>query len=343
MIILRSKTKNIVYEMTREDVLWFLRAIEGEGRPQAWVAATLINGYLFSKSNSRSGGLSTFTKFVRAYAQPINPIWYVGGEQYKRYFPKNPALQAEYTALAVKRETVHSTLNVFAPTTSRAVEEALMGTVAIPPNSTDYAAPTLESGPISRGLSPLTAPVKGENRFWAKAGTGSWLGFTNVNPEQVRPQLEDWQFGVAGGDFRKSTSGVNQLFTSNDGGLQNRLTQTWATTKIAIPSVTGTYSAALAQKAVQTRLEAVRRAITMQTATRPQAYEAARRANAAVAAAWNTRINNNIRVSEAALNFPAVVGALSRDPVTGVWGRTTNLTTLGTSTVAQPTTATNEA
>lgn len=339
MIILRSQTKNIVYEVTREDVLWFLRAIEGEGKPKAWVAATLLNGYLFTKSNSRTGGLSTFTAYVRAYAQPINPIWFVNGSEYLRFFPKEPALRAAYIALAVRRENVNSTLNVFEPASSRAVEEALMGIVAIPYNSTDYAAPTLLKGPISRGLSPITAPVTGENRFWSKPGTDSWLGFTNANPELVRPQLEDWQFGIAGGDFRKTTSDVEQLFTANDGGLQNRLNQTWINTKVAIPLVTGTYSAALAQKALQTRLETVRRAITLQGVPRSQCFDLSRKSNAAISAAWTGKVNNNIKVSEVALSIPAVVDAIARDPATGIWGKTTNLTTLGTSTVAQPTAA----
>lgn len=339
MIILRSQTKDIVYEITREDVLWLLRAIENEGKPHAWVAATLLNGYLFSKSKSKTGGLSTFTKFVRAYAQPINPIWFVNGSKYIEFFPKDPALRAAYTALAVTRENVNSTLTIFKATSSRAAEEALMGIVAIPYNSTDYAAPTLLKGPISRGLSPLAAPVTGENRFWSQPGTDSWLGFTNANPELVRPQLEDWQFGIAGGDFRKTTSDVEQLFTANDGGLQNRLNQTWINTKVAIPLVTGTYSAALAQKALQTRLETVRRAIVLQGVTRPQYFDFARKANAAVSAAWTSKVNNNIRITELALTIPAVVDAIARDPVTGIWGKTTNLTTLGTSTVAQPTAA----
>lgn len=58
------------YQLTSEDVLWAARATQFEGGTNP--AATLwTHGQKFGGYSTRP----TFTDFIRAYSQPINPLW----------------------------------------------------------------------------------------------------------------------------------------------------------------------------------------------------------------------------------------------------------------------------
>lgn len=70
-----------VYHITDEDILWLARAIWGEsgprgGRPGAAVAWAMAqyHALVLSRQGDRPK-FSTLTNLLRAYCQPINPIW----------------------------------------------------------------------------------------------------------------------------------------------------------------------------------------------------------------------------------------------------------------------------
>lgn len=67
------------YTLTDGDILWLARALYGEAgdpisrRSASAIAWCLINRYLMWGSDFWEG--KSFTEFMRAFSQPINPIW----------------------------------------------------------------------------------------------------------------------------------------------------------------------------------------------------------------------------------------------------------------------------
>lgn len=60
------------YPITDEDLLWLARAVKYEGDPTTYAATawTLAQRYALVRST-----YPTFAALIRAYAQPINPLW----------------------------------------------------------------------------------------------------------------------------------------------------------------------------------------------------------------------------------------------------------------------------
>lgn len=162
------------YQVTADDMMWLARAVEKEGKPQDVVAATLINGFCWARSCKNSK--QTLATWVRAYAQPVNPRWYLKGDLHLKYAKGVTGAElARLEKLAKERETVHSVRTQFSAGTKAACAAALAGAVKIPGNCIDYAAPTLDSS--KRGYTALTPVVKGENRMWTRPGAETWAGY----------------------------------------------------------------------------------------------------------------------------------------------------------------------
>lgn len=65
------------YTLTPTDYLWWVRAIWREGKPQIAVGHTLLQRFAYLYSTGKK--YPTLASFLRAYCQPINPLWLPGG------------------------------------------------------------------------------------------------------------------------------------------------------------------------------------------------------------------------------------------------------------------------
>lgn len=100
---------------------------------------------------------------------------------------------------------------------------------------------------------------------------------------------------------------------------------------ITAPEITGSYTVAAAQKATRDKLEAVNRAERMQSTTRKDAYEQARKDNTAVATAWARNAGKLAQITQKSPRTPIVQDAVAFDYRIGQW--------VNVATQAQPTTA----
>lgn len=168
------------YSVTPDDVLWLARAVEkeclddGKDLDERRVAQALVNCFCLE---AKAGNYTSLERFVRAYAQPVNPRWYPDGDLFKRWNARDPAKYAMSHAIA--RRDKHSKRNDFGQEACDAVDRALTdGPVDILPDCTDYAASWLDA---SRKYEPLSEPERGVNRMWTRAP--GWSGY----------QIHQWQ------------------------------------------------------------------------------------------------------------------------------------------------------
>ncbi len=157
------------YQPTKEDIIWMLRAVTSEGPVQSQVAQTLVNCFCYLRSRGYKG---TLTGLVRAYAQPVNPRWYLDGDLYKK--AKLFGTPAGMAA-ARRREKVHSAVTTFSDSVYKAVEQALeCGLTDVPANCQDYAAPNIDAS--GKGYVLLSAhKPKGVNWLWSR--DVKWSGY----------------------------------------------------------------------------------------------------------------------------------------------------------------------
>jgi hypothetical protein len=158
------------YRVTPSDRLWLLRAVQAESNKaddRRRVAQTLLNRFVFLKA-SGSTAYPTLTLFVRAYAQPINPLW---ESQSTSKCRANPRYCTD--AMIAKRQEARNRTQ-FDSSTVDAVSDALSrGMTDIARSSVHYAAPGIgESGKIK-----LTSDKSGYNTFYAVSGSQSWPGY----------------------------------------------------------------------------------------------------------------------------------------------------------------------
>jgi len=168
----------IEYVPSTTDRLWLARAVEAEGAPRGDVASTLINGFIWARSER--GYAAPLWQWVRSYSQPVNPAWFQhGAEHLKRLNGATETERNRLISLALVRESIHSTRVHFSGDTRAAVEFAL----SHPPiltEATDFAAPFRADGtefirpPPWR---PLTPAVRGRNRFWVRPAAIGWAGY----------------------------------------------------------------------------------------------------------------------------------------------------------------------
>lgn len=116
--------------ITTDDALWLARAVEAEGEPRPEVAQTLVNRWAWLEE-TQPGTYPTLTSLVRAYAQPVNPAWFVGGKLLVPYLNAHPEKAAAELDKAWRREHVHSVRSEFSERTRRAVQQALYGPLTI--------------------------------------------------------------------------------------------------------------------------------------------------------------------------------------------------------------------
>lgn len=142
-----------------EDLLWLARAVEAEGEPRALVAQTLVNRWAWLHGVV-PGAYPRLLDLVRAYAQPVNPRWYVTGDRYAEAVRANPEHEPELRRQALRREQEHATRSSFRPATVQAVQQATQGPVTIPAGAVDYSKP--KETPRARAIWEPRTLIPGE-------------------------------------------------------------------------------------------------------------------------------------------------------------------------------------
>lgn len=124
------------------DWLWLARAVQSEGEPRDLVAQVLVNRWAWLRDQGNAT-FPTLTSLVRAYAQPVNPLWMPGGRLYEAELREttDPKLRAALLEHAERRRDVHATREAFDPATLQAVSQALIrGPITIPAGAVHYSA-----------------------------------------------------------------------------------------------------------------------------------------------------------------------------------------------------------
>lgn len=167
----QARKAGALYQVTANDVLWLRRAVEAEGEPREAVAKALVNLFVLRMA-ARPASPQSLEKLVRAYAQPVNPRWFVGGDLYEAALKKaEPGKRDVMRMAAQRRERVHSERTTFSEETDRAVMKALGGVVGS--DVTDYAAPWVDGA--AKGYEPRSAQEPSKNRLWTRAP--GWAGY----------------------------------------------------------------------------------------------------------------------------------------------------------------------
>lgn len=167
------------YVPTEADKLWLCRAVEAEGEPRERVAETLINGFMWARSEV--GYRPPLLTWIRAYSQPLNPRWFVRGDEHMKRMQRAPSEEARAALVrqALIRESVHAVRSTFTAHTREAVAHALTHAPALP-RATDFAASYLADGAEFRKPWPwvaLTPPARNRNRFWVRPNALRWAGY----------------------------------------------------------------------------------------------------------------------------------------------------------------------
>lgn len=160
------------------DRLWLARAVEAEGAPETLVAQTLVNRWA-NLADTLPGLYPTLTELVRAYAQPVNPRWFRGGDL---HLERIATLQAERDAKGVLTELkladmrpAHAARTVFTSPTLEGVAQALQGPLVIPRGAVHFGPyrPDMASEVLLRG-------GPGENTIYGQQTLGGLYRFAPI-------------------------------------------------------------------------------------------------------------------------------------------------------------------
>jgi hypothetical protein len=158
------------YTVSPSDRIWLLRAVQAESNKaddRRRVAQTLVNRFIYLKARG-STTYPTLTKFVRAYAQPINPLWESQSTSKCRQYPS----RCTDRMIAKRREA--RTRTQFDDSTREAVDWALTrGMAGFDASAVHYAAP----GVGASGKIKLTTDRQGYNTFYAVDSSRRWPGY----------------------------------------------------------------------------------------------------------------------------------------------------------------------
>lgn len=75
--------KPFQYTLSQADVLELARAVSLEGKPQSAVLWTLLQRFAMLRARGQATDLATF---IRAYAQPLNPLWFSDGPKFQEHY-----------------------------------------------------------------------------------------------------------------------------------------------------------------------------------------------------------------------------------------------------------------
>jgi hypothetical protein len=189
VFVTRGNNKTVRYILTNEDYLTLLRAVEFEGEPRDGVAWTLLQRFAFLYPQFRS-----FTDFIRAYAQPINPLWFPNGVKHvdwvRTLVSKGKTAEAEdEKRRAAKRVQYAATpLEKISSTTKDVVDTVFNLGVSPVPGAVHYRAPTIAAKTVDEAKAArdafaakhyLSRPVEygnvlKHNWFWTSTTSASF-------------------------------------------------------------------------------------------------------------------------------------------------------------------------
>lgn len=161
--------KGVTLSWDADDRLWLLRAVQAEGAPQALVAQTLVNRWAWLADEAK-GKYWKLRELVRAYCQPVNPLWFPDGKLFQRALEKLPASEQPAALQTAQRRLLLSERTQFSPSTEAAVRQALYGPVTLPPGALHFAAPSI----VRNDLPVLVPSHDGSNVIYGESqGRGS--------------------------------------------------------------------------------------------------------------------------------------------------------------------------
>lgn len=89
------------YTVSPNDREWFIRCLWREGKPAETVGHVLLQRFALLASTGSK--YPTMTSFLRAYCQPVNPLWFPGGSK-SEAFIKRANNRGDSTAANQERE-----------------------------------------------------------------------------------------------------------------------------------------------------------------------------------------------------------------------------------------------
>ncbi len=189
------------YQLTPEDVLWAARAAVFEGGEPADVLWTLTQRFVLLRSS-----YPTFTQFVRAFSQPINPIWAADGTMCApggKYAGK-PECSPERLARRARASTItwHE-LEQKAPSTVVIVLAWANGHLPNPlPRATNFADQTVAASYLSENPTAKAIKTAG-NVYIVEAAAQRWA--------QNHVTMRSYDGSFADADGTSSGSKVSQF------------------------------------------------------------------------------------------------------------------------------------
>ena len=160
------------YQLTPEDVLWTARAVVYEGGEPADVLWTLAQRFVMQRRT-----YPTYTAFVRAFSQPVNPAWARDGEFCRPGGPYRKTAYCEESKLARRDEAIHATWTDLAAKDAGAVEDTLLwANAALPnplPRATNFAAPDEAASYLAR-VPGAKLLAKRHNWYIAESWSRGW-------------------------------------------------------------------------------------------------------------------------------------------------------------------------
>lgn len=139
LLIFKSGGKKYNYSLTDSDILQLMRATYKEGSQKEAVAYTLLNRFAWLYPQGTYKNLSSF---ISAYAQPINPKWFLNGSAYlakikvikNKYSGSELKARLDYEAKVAAQRKVNAELDIsqIPDTTKKVVNGILNGNIKNP-------------------------------------------------------------------------------------------------------------------------------------------------------------------------------------------------------------------
>jgi hypothetical protein len=162
------------YRLTDADVLWAGRMVEGEGLPDAaMVLWSMTQRFTMLKWRS------SFTRFIQAYSQPINPIWGRRGSKCVAGGAYHGKPDCSESKLARRDRIATASWDQLSEIARRETLKWATADLSNPiPRATDFAAASLvrrKLDPRSRSYDPnIELVARGLNWFVSKPASRRW-------------------------------------------------------------------------------------------------------------------------------------------------------------------------
>lgn len=160
------------YEISPDDRVWFARCLWREGAPMDKVGWTLLQRFAMVQKK-----YSSLTTFLRAYCQPVNPLWLPGGKlseaAIERALDKNDVTEAEAERKRAQNRVkwVNTPLSEIPRKTIAVVDQILSGNSRSPiPTASDFT---------------MSFAAKGDTNEAAKAKGVTWAAKKNLKLVEI--------------------------------------------------------------------------------------------------------------------------------------------------------------